>query len=272
MILLQIMNTFYYSVIPNKEISVTATTLLRRSDISHRYAQGSWQQILFSEFSANLQSRNRPFPCIFGVQGFKTDQLRYIFQEALDLDLISASLKEFIRDSRTFGPNTSLVIFTRPAEIKPIETYREIFWKTLEGLAERDDESWPNHIPTRITDPKWEFCFSGEPIFVVCNTPAHLLRQSRRASCFMLTFQPRWVFDKILKTEESTRNAFSLVRNRIANYDFLSVSPTLGKYGHPDILEYEQYFLDDKNQPQKIHCPFHTLTKHHSEIALPEGI
>lgn len=241
------------------------SVLLRRSDVAHRYPQGSWEQILFSELSTSLESNNRPFPCIFGVQGFKADQLRYIFQEKIDLDLIAKALKEFVRDSRTFGPNTSLVIFTKPEEIKPLDEYQRTFWETLKGLAERDEAPWPEHISTNMNDPEWEFCFAGEPIFVVCNTPAHLLRQSRRASSFMLTFQPRWVFEKILGTDKSARNAFASVRERLVNYDFLPISPALGKYGDPGVLEYAQYFLGENNQ--SIGCPFHTLSERYSETS-----
>ncbi|WP_265306153.1 YqcI/YcgG family protein [Verminephrobacter eiseniae] len=244
------------------DTSMTTSVLSRRRDIAERYAKTSWEQILFSEFSTSLESSNRPFPCIFGVRGFKLDQLRYVFQENLDLDLTSAALKEFVRDARSFGPNTSLVIFTRPEEIKSIDAYQEEFWKILKGLADRDHTPWPEHMPTEITHPEWEFCFAGEPVFVVCNTPAHIFRQSRRASSFMLTFQPRWVFDKILGTEKSTQTAFGAVRKRIAHYDFLPVSPKLGRYGHPGVLESEQYFLDDRNQGGSS-CPFQALGERH---------
>ena len=76
-------------------------------------------------------------------------------------------------------------------------------WRAL------DKNAWPAEIPEQVDHPMWEFSFAGEPIFVVCSTPAHVMRQSRRASTFMLTFQPRWVFEKILGTEKAASAAFA---------------------------------------------------------------
>ena len=97
----------------------------------------------------------------------------------------------------------------------------------------------------------WEFSFAGEPIFVVCSTPAHVMRQSRRASTFMLTFQPRWVFEKILGTEKAASAAFGEVRKRLIPYDGTSPSPLLGRYGKHDGREYQQYFLPDENDHRR---------------------
>ncbi|HBF32517.1 YqcI/YcgG family protein [Rhizobium sp.] len=232
--------------------------LLNRDDVAKTYANGSWQNIIFSEFATSMESSSRPYPCIFGVQGYKADQLRYIFQDIVDIDQLALALAEFVRNARTFGQNTSLVLFTKPVErIESIDDYEKRFWAILKNLADNDQDEWPAQIPTNTMSPEWEFCFADEPIFVVCNTPAHIMRQSRRASSLMLTFQPRWVFEKILGTEKAARNAFSTVRERLAHYDFVSVSPSLGRYGDPGILEHQQYFLGDVNEARV--CPFGSL-------------
>ena len=106
----------------------------------------------------------------------------------------------------------------------------------------------------------WEFSFAGEPIFVVCTTPAHVMRQSRRSSAFMLTFQPRWVFEKILGTEKAANAAFAEVRKRLVPYDSASPSPLLGRYGAADGREYQQYFLHDDNNAS-TGCPFAKLAQ-----------
>jgi FPC/CPF motif-containing protein YcgG len=106
----------------------------------------------------------------------------------------------------------------------------------------------------------WEFSFAGEPIFVVCSTPAHVTRQSRRSSAFTLTFQPRWVFEKILGTEKAAEAAFAEVRKRLIPYDSTPPSPLLGRYGRRDGREYQQYFLYDENHAPP-ECPFHQLAK-----------
>src|SRR5262249_39725085 len=98
-----------------------------------------------------------------------------------------------------------------------------------------------------MDDPKWEFSFAGEPVFVVCTTPAHIARQSRHSTGFMITFQPRWVFDKILRMEKTAEAAFANITNLLKRYDFIQQSPPLGHYGDPNNREYLQYFLDDDN-------------------------
>jgi hypothetical protein len=122
---------------------------------------------------------------------------------------------------------------------------------------------WPETIPQNMEDPAWEFCFAGEPIFVICNTPAHTARQSRRSSSFMLTFQPRWVFERILGSEKAAQIATAKVRKRLQLYDALPPSPNLGLYGHTENREYKQYFLDDDNGP--VTCPYAKLAATRAE-------
>jgi hypothetical protein len=86
------------------------------------------------------------------------------------------------------------------------------------------------------------------------------MRQSRRSSTFMLTFQPRWVFEKILGTEKAASAAFAEVRKRLIPYDSTSPSPLLGRYGNSDGREYQQYFLPDDNHAQ-TGCPFAKLAQ-----------
>ena len=132
--------------------------------------------------------------------------------------------------------------------------------QALDQLARMDKNPWPESIPEQIDHPMWEFSFAGEPIFVVCTTPAHVMRQSRRSSAFMLTFQPRWVFDKILGTEKAANAAFAEVRKRLVPYDSTSPSPMLGRYGAGDGREYQQYFLHDDNRSGGG-CPFAKLAQ-----------
>jgi FPC/CPF motif-containing protein YcgG len=130
-------------------------------------------------------------------------------------------------------------------------------WALLRDLAQLDTAPWPATVDSRLDHPTWEFSFGGEPIFVVCNTPAHVLRQSRRASTFMITFQPRFVFDSILNGTSKADRAVAAVRHRLAAYDMIPASPWLGHYGNADVREHEQYFLNDDNERPR--CPFMSL-------------
>lgn len=234
-----------------------STVSYSRQEIDEVFGNQSWQAIVFKEFSAALTSAARPFPCVFGVAGFAADQLRYAFLDPLEAATLAPILQAYVKEARSLGQNTSLVVFSKPGPVRSLESYRKHFWALLRNLSHYDSDPWPITTPERLDDPGWEFCFAGEPIFVVCNTPAHVLRQSRRASTFMLTFQPRWVFDNILGTAKAAEKSFGKVRKRLARYDMLTPSPVLGKYGDPDVYEYQQYFLGDSND--KPRCPFATL-------------
>ena len=234
-----------------------------RHDVEKRFPPGAWQNVVFREFTAALESEARPFPCVFGVAGFKANQLRFAFFEDVDGAAVATVLADYLAKARAYGKNTSFVALFRPKSVMRLEGYRQRFWSLLRDLSEHDTNPWPTHIPTELDDPKWEFCFSGEPVFVVCNTPAHVLRQSRRASTFMLTFQPRWVFDAILNTDRNAALAFGKVRERLLSYDMLPPSPALGKYGDPRVREYQQYFLGETSEKAK--CPFASLKKKEKE-------
>ncbi|WP_330169409.1 YqcI/YcgG family protein [Bartonella grahamii] len=120
--------------------------------------------------------------------------LRFGFYNKLTAKNMMEDLINYCDNYKNFGKNTSFVAFEEPAPIQSIEVYREKFWSILKDLRMLDDREWPKHIPKNMDDPLWEFCFHGEPMFIVCNTPSHINRISRKSSTFMLTFQPRWIF------------------------------------------------------------------------------
>jgi len=237
---------------------------LRKSEVGSSFAVSTWQSVLFAEFEAQMCSDARPFPCVFGVAGYRQDQLRYLFLDPFDVEALGEQLALFVSECRSHGPNTSLVVFSRPRPVQTIDAYYRKLWLTLDQLAALDTRAWPAEIPEQVDHPMWEFSFAGEPIFVVCSTPAHVLRQSRRSSAFMLTFQPRWVFEKILSTDKAAEAAFAEVRKRLLPYDGTSPSPLLGRYGNQDGREYQQYFLFDENDAA-TQCPFARLAQNKTE-------
>ena len=237
---------------------------LRKSEVGSSFAVSTWQRVLFAEFEAQMSSEARPFPCVFGVAGYRQDQLRYLFLDPIDVEALGEQLALFVAECRSHGPNTSLVVFSRPRPVQTIDAYYRKLWVTLDQLSGLDKSAWPAEIPEQIDHPMWEFSFAGEPIFVVCSTPAHVLRQSRRSSAFMLTFQPRWVFEKILSTDKAAEAAFAEVRKRLLPYDSTSPSPLLGRYGNQDGREYQQYFLFDENDAA-AQCPFARLAQNKAE-------
>ena len=59
---------------------------LGKGEVGSNYAVSSWQSVMFSEFEAQMSSEARPFPCIFGVTGYRADQLRYLFLDPFDVE------------------------------------------------------------------------------------------------------------------------------------------------------------------------------------------
>lgn len=222
------------------------------------FAPSGWQRVLLAEFETTLLSKTRPFPCLFGVSGLKSGQVRVTFPDPLTPESLAPILAAYLGQARSFGAMTSLVAFARPGPVRDMEHYRSRLWSLLDGLERLDTVPRPADIPREIDSPAWEFCYAGEPIFVVCNTPAHVLRQSRRSTAFMVTFQPRWVFDGIVgNPNPAVQRSLKKVRERLHAFDAIPEFPYLGEYGDPENREYQQYFIDDTNQTQG--CPFHRL-------------
>lgn len=244
--------------------------ILSKTEIRTRYDMPSWQRMVFAEFEATLESKSRPFPCVFGVSGFKADQLRFAFLDTLSPTAVAPLLRDYLASARGIGRMTSLVLFGRPGPVQGIDAYRQQFWALLDELEAMDETPRPEGISKRLDDASWEFCFAGEPIFVVCNSPAHVLRQSRRSTSFMMTFQPRWVFEGITDSDDPAMlRALETVRRHLSNFDAISPSPYLGKYGEPGNREYRQYFIDDSNQAPA--CPFHALGEARGEAQPKKG-
>lgn len=218
---------------------------------------GTWQSVVFREMVGQIASNLRPFPCTFAVNGYHNNELRYLFQDKPDVEEFGEQLALFLEEARSIGKNPALLYFTGMCEVEKLESYAAQFWTILNELAKIDRKPWPPEIPKDVMDPEWEFCFHGEPIFVVCTNPAHIKRQSRRSSTFAMSLQPRWVFDKILFSDKAAKTVFNSIRKRMAPYDALPPSPALGRYKDPEVRESQQYVLSEDDSI--IGCPYHEL-------------
>ena len=219
-----------------------------------------WAKSVFDAFQHDLLSKERLFPCIFGVEALRKDNLRFVFLEdpydQESLNTLKHALIEYTGMYRSLGRMTSFVAIFKPqATIKTVAEYQQDFWHVLQFLHEHDPAPWPGDIPADPQEVLWEFCFNQEPIFVVCNTPAHTSRRSRRSKSFMITFQPRWVFEGLGDTPKG-ENARRTIRARLTNYDTVAPYPALGAYGDPNNNEWKQYFLPDSNDQAPTECPF----------------
>lgn len=236
------------------------TGYFTKDDVFTTFNEPSWQRVVFSEFESTLTSKSRPFPCVFGVSGLKAGHVRYAFPDPMTPEALAPILADYLENARSFGTMTSLVVFGRPGPVTPMEDYRDRFWSLLAGLEAIDGKPRPAEICPELDSPSWEFCFNGEPIFVVCNSPAHVLRQSRRSTSFMITLQPRWVFEGITDSDDpAVKRSLRIVRERLEKFDAIDTSPYLGAYGDAENREFQQYFLEDTNEAPK--CPFHHMPR-----------
>src|SRR3954462_13597130 len=107
---------------------------LRKSEVGSSFAVSTWQRVLFAEFEAQMSSESRPFPCVFGVAGYRQDQLRYLFLDPLDIEVLGAQLAQFVAESRSHGPNVLFIVFTRPRPVQTLDAYRRKMRHTLDQL------------------------------------------------------------------------------------------------------------------------------------------
>ena len=241
-------------------MSRTETRPLAKAEVETAAELPPWATEVFASFRANVESPEPAFPCVFGVHAFRENGLRYVFLEdesSDELARLGEALAAFLRAGRTIGRYVSLVAFFRPSGANRLfGDWERTFWRVLQYLHDHDPEPWPAAIPPDADDDLWEFSFAGTPMFVVCNTPEHGRRLSRRAGALTITFQPRWVFDGLHGTTPAGQKARRTIRARLHRYDTVPPSPRLGDYGAAGNREWHQYFLPDDNEtPPPSTCP-----------------
>ncbi|NEW09895.1 YqcI/YcgG family protein [Paenibacillus sp. SYP-B3998] len=222
-----------------------------------------WQQNAFRQFRNMIADPGNTYPCVPGRQGFLSDNLRFGFaedprSEQAVLD-VAHLLQQYGDCSRQTGKYASLVVFFKTSEeltkTFSIADYEQLFWSVLSRVSAIDQIPWPEHISTDPSHPSWEFCYDGHPYFTFCGTPAHEVRKSRQFPCFLLAFQPRWVFEEVNDSTPFGRNMKKIIRKKLVDYDGVPAHPSLKWYGQEDNQEWQQYFLrDDESVPSK--CPF----------------
>ncbi|OCA84066.1 hypothetical protein A8F94_15170 [Bacillus sp. FJAT-27225] len=230
----------------------------------------AWKKDAVATFSAKMQDRTKPFPCIPATMGHQLDHFRYGFLPApLDATAVSElarALEEYSTYYKELGSYTSLVLFYKKnhKELLTVEEYERIFWDQLSRSSLLDKKEWPEHIPQDPENTLWEFCFHDEQYFVYCGTPAHKNRQSRHFPYMMLAITPRSVLVEFNKTPDRASKIKLNIRKRLSNYDTAPIHPDLNMYGNEDNYEWKQYFLRDDDKTLSK-CPFHHFLKKKDE-------
>ena len=220
-----------------------------------------WGQEGYEAICRALKSREPGFPCIYGVRAYNEGGLRYVFvdddTDPAWLQALGRALSEYTSTCHEIGQFTSLLVLFPPSseELATLEAYRERYWKLMQWLHDHDPAPWPDGVPAETTDPDWEFCFGGLAMFVPANLPLYAKRRSRRNPCFMILFQPRFVFDELIDHPQKLAAARQVIRARALQFDDVPVHPHIGVYGERDNLEWRQYVVPDSSDPVPGECP-----------------
>ena len=219
-----------------------------------------WKKKRYIEFRETM--RNTRYPCYFAVNAEYNDTARYLFAgDVRNRDAllkVREGLRQYLQRYQSIAERTTLVIFFKPGtEDQSEREYREQFWRVLEFLHERDPEPWPSDIPAEPDDPEWEFCFSGEPMFIVGRAPFYTKRKSRYTPYGLeITIQPRETLDDIKGDTVKGQHIRSVIADRLESYDDVAPHHHIGDYGDPTSREWRQYLLPTSNEEGLDEFPF----------------
>ncbi|MCM3691157.1 YqcI/YcgG family protein [Neobacillus niacini] len=230
----------------------------------HQMELEAWKKDAINRFDERMMDKEKHFPCIPATMGYQLNRFCFGFisnpQHSRASKELALLLKEYSIIYKSIGTYTSLIIFYEPSpgydENFTVEKYEQIFWEQLYQLSKLDEMEWPCHIPINPNLPMWEYCFHGEQYFMYCATPSHINRNSRYFPYFMLAITPRWVLEKFTASPQHAEKVKTKIRERLADYDSISIHPALNTYGKNDNYEWKQYFLRD-DETTLSECPFH---------------
>lgn len=221
--------------------------VLSHAAVLESFAPDSWQRQAAEDGIEHIMANNgRDFPCVFAIRAVANAGFHYVFADDCDGSNMAEGLREFLGRAHDIGAYATLsYVFPPDAPPLTLEEYHARFWSALFRLHALDTQRWPSDIPTNLTDPDWTFCFEGEAIFPLCLTPAHIKKRTRYASCFTISFQPRWTFKEHLPNAEIMNKYSDLIQQRLHPYDSSPISPQLGLYGAGFLDAYKYFFHDD---------------------------
>ena len=225
-----------------------------------------WWHEAYEDLSSTLVDADQKFPCIYAIRAHRNNTLRFVFlsdsESEASIAAFGHALSEYVKVCRSLAPYTAfLAFFGADCEEMTLEQHHSEFWRVLQRLHELDASPWPTHIPTDPAEPLWEFCFSGEPMFVLGGGPAHVVRRSRYTPARTISFQPRFMFDELIATPTLLGRARRIIRGRVLEMDGLPVHPMIQMYHEEGNREWRQYVVPDDNSPIEGVCPFHARTR-----------
>jgi FPC/CPF motif-containing protein YcgG len=238
--------------------------LLDRERVERRLERGElspWKATRYRAFRETMTDESSPYPCYFAVEAQREGYFRYVFADSPTDEAALAGLvdplAEFLDGYVSYGEYPSLVVlFEPPEEELPAESYKRRFWSVLRYLQTHDPEPWPATVPTDPGHPKWQYCFAGEPVFLVGRAPFYEHRHSRHAPHGLeITVQPWGIFEGLTGLDDEGQEARTIIRERLVEYDDVAAHPDAGDFVDPRTREWKQYMLPETNEESVARCP-----------------
>jgi len=238
--------------------NVTSDRLFAVGAGRSRTPEPAWLRDSLSCFSE--QVGNRDYPCYFGHRALRDGELIATWLSRDEhVATLARDLREFLEITGPFpARRIILAVFLEPDRYRehPHEWYSDRFWSVLRELGDLDDTSRPAAYPDSPDDPRWEFTFAGEAMFVFGAAPTHIERRSRRLGPgLVMLFQPRNVFHHIEGGTPSGTAARRRIRDKLRHWDSVPPHPVLGDYGDASNFEWKQYYIADHERPLEVRCP-----------------
>lgn len=244
------------------------TRLLRNVDgnlqgVAHSIHPPPWVVERYRAFQALVSADERTFPCYFATRAESKGVLRYSYLDTSELTTaapLGDVLRAFLGEYSHLSVRSALIVFVRtscnPFGSDALAQYEATFWDIVSKLNQGDDDMWPSDVPDDVDDPRWVFCFAGEPIFVTGHCPAYVNRLTRHAaSDLLLVIQPRANLHGIAGYGPGPDRVRKRIRSLVSQYDTIAPAPDLGIYGDPDSREWRQFWLPDTNEDTDRRCP-----------------
>ena len=218
-----------------------------------------WKADRYRAFRETMTSEADPYPCTFAVEAEEEGLFRYLFASTDERghETVARGLEAYLDGYEDIGRFSSLAMFFEPpAEEWGPGRYKRAFWDVLRYLNRNDPSPWPPEVPTDPEHPKWEFCFAGEPLFLVVRAPFYDERRSRHAEYGLeITVQPKSLLSDLSGLTDEGQRIRSVIRSRLADYDDVPMHPDSGDFEDPRTTEWKQYMLPETNAESVARVP-----------------
>jgi len=221
-----------------------------------------WALQDWAAIAAQLTDPVDDYPCYFGTQGQQRGHNWYTVVDSrypaeFGVPVLAGTLLRF-RELAHSGPKRqSLIVLVGPPDPRAtLSDHHAMFWSLLDQLGTEDRFPWPDEVPADPADPKWQWCFGGEPWFLFAGSPAYKARRSRQlGNSLTVVLQTRRVFQGLSGSTAAGRAAKQRIRSGLRTYDDVPSHPFLGDPAFSSTYKWRQYALPDDQDTTSAACP-----------------